>query len=148
MRRVALLACILCGCALAWQPTDSGGVKAGKLAARIPLGIASLGLSELIISKETQRERDWQAAAARRAHREQLTAEVEHWKAAAISASTDADRQLALTLFQAAREDLAAFDQPPPLAPAPAPAPLVIQQPAPRNCNSQVLNGQVFTHCD
>ena len=148
MRRLALATCLLCSCALAWQPTDGVGEKAAKLAARIPLGVVTLGISELVIAKESARERQWRVEAEKQARRDQLTAEVEHWKAAAIAATNDSDRQLALTFYQAAREDLAALDAPEPTNSGPAPRPVVIQEQSPKNCNSQVLNGQVFTHCE
>ena len=111
---VCLTALTLGGCVLAWQPTDTPGAKAGKLAARIPLGVVTLGMSEVVIARETAREAEWQAEAAKAKRREELLKEAERWKAAAVVAKDDAARQLALTFFEAAREDLAALDAPQP----------------------------------
>ncbi|HTO09718.1 MAG TPA: hypothetical protein VMR86_21890 [Myxococcota bacterium] len=125
--RECLAALSLGGCVLAWQPTDTPGAKAEKLAARIPLGIVSLGASELIIARETAREAEWQAEAAKAKRREELNQEAERWKEAAVAAVKAKDepaRQLALTFFEAARADLAALDAPqPPLRDAAAAAP-------------------------
>ena len=107
---VCLMALTLGGCALAWQPNDSPGTKAGKLAARIPLGAVTLGLSEVIIDRETAREAEWKAEQAKAERRNQLMKEADYWKAAAFAAKDESSRQLALTFFMAAREDLAALD--------------------------------------
>jgi hypothetical protein len=101
------------GCVLAWQPTDSPGAKAEKLAARIPLGAVTLGLSEVIIARETAREDEWKAEAAKALRREDLIRQALHWQDVAINATKESDRQLALIFYRAAREDIAALDATP-----------------------------------
>jgi hypothetical protein len=107
---VFVAAASLGGCVLAWQPTDTPGAKAGKLAARIPLGAVTLGMSEVVIARETAREAEWQAEAARARRRDELLKEAAHWQDVAITATKDSDRQLALVFYRAARDDLAALD--------------------------------------
>jgi len=107
---VCVTALLLGGCVLAWQPTDSGGAKTGKLFARIPLGVVTLGLSEVVIARETARESEWKAEADKTTRRAALTKEADKWKAAAVATKDEADRKLFLTFFEAARADLAALD--------------------------------------
>jgi hypothetical protein len=108
--RECLAALSLGGCVLAWQPTDTPEAKAGKLAARIPLGAVTLGMSEMIIARETAREAEWKAEAAKARRRDELLMEAAHWQEVAMTATKDSDRELALVFYRAARDDLAALD--------------------------------------
>lgn len=100
------------GCALVWQRTDTTGEKAAKLAGRVPLALVTLGLSEVVISREVERERQWQIDAQREAQRRNLVEQMQHWQEVAFTAGKgDTERrELALHFFEAARADLAALD--------------------------------------
>ena len=51
------LALVLSGCAgLAFHPRDSAGVKTAKVLTRIPLGIATFGMSEFAIANDVYYE--------------------------------------------------------------------------------------------
>jgi hypothetical protein len=129
--RECLAALSLAGCVLAWQPTDTPSAKAEKLAARIPLGAVTLGMSEVIIARETARDAEWKAEAARNKRRAELVEQAKHWQDMAVKTKDSADRELYLVFYRAVRDDIAALDgsQPPAQDTATAlPEPMAAQQ--------------------
>ena len=111
--QVCLAASLSGGCVLAWQPLDTTAAKAEKLIARIPLAVVTLGISEVVIDRETAREEQWKAEARRDERKAELRCEMDFWKRTAFETKDDKQRQTAMTLFEAAREDLRALEEAP-----------------------------------
>ena len=149
MRKLTALGLVLAltGCVgLALSPEDSGRMKAAKIATRIPLGLVTLGLSELDISLALERLEEERYVAGLRERiqnaREQiLTAETEkeqrYWLLVHDDAANELNRYLtgrreaalaALTIWSARRQQ-------------------VTQPRRSVHCTSQVLLGTIHTDC-
>ncbi len=109
---VAVIAALCAtGCALVWKPTDTAGQKAAKLTGRVPLAIVTLGLSEVVIGRETEREAQWKAQGQQENRRKELREEMLKWQNAALSAKGDPEqRELAKYFYESARDQLVKLD--------------------------------------
>ena len=131
MRRslIALVASTLClaGCAsLNLRPTDGIGMTVAKVGTRVLLAVPTLGLSELSLAAKRGEEHY-------RVREAELSASTDRWRKAAIEATNDADRELAIRKFDEDREALERLHHP---------------SVEPRICHSRVIGSQLVTPCD
>lgn len=146
------------GCAsLAWHDDDSVEAKTGKTLARIPLGLATLGMSELAIERAEKEEvvRREKIACQERGmvlvyYRDTLhivgcmtQQGFEAMKAAEAANRPSINPFAAMLLLQA-------MQAPPSHSYQPLPAPSFTPIPAPRrplNCMSNAVGNSVYTNC-
>jgi hypothetical protein len=126
---IALIASalFLAGCAsLNLRPTDGIGMTVAKVGARVLLVVPTLGVSELSLAMKRGDERY-------RVRDAELSASTERWRKAALEATSEADRELAIRNFDAERGALERLHHP---------------SVEPRSCHSRVIGSQLVTPCD
>ena len=98
------------GCALVWTSQDDSSQKAKKLAGRIPLAIVTLGISEVVISREYDRDRQFQLERDRKAERVELVRRAQEWQERAVATKDVKDRELFLRFYDSTQQQIADLD--------------------------------------
>jgi hypothetical protein len=121
---ICALALGLVGCAsLNLRPTDGVGATIAKVGGRALLFVPTLGMSEVALAAKRAEERY-------QARESELRAGIEQWRRAALEATDDSDRELALRMFDQERTEL---EQ--------------LRGHASSQCRSRVIGSQVVTPC-